>query len=347
MRLVSEQANVESEVAAPETDGEGSAQGRRIRIGAAIAIAFALGVVVWALVESRGGDGSTDAVADAGQPVVVSAAGLATLAGVASQPVYWLGERDGTSLELQQVSSGSVYVRYLPEGAEAGDAGTHLTVGTYAFPDAFEATQTLADAEGSIAVSVGSGGVAFVKGANATSVYAAFPDSDYQIEVFDPTPGAAQALVEQGLLTRVAAQATASARKVTPAQLRAFAADAGQPVYWAGAKPGATLELSDSGDGRIYVRYLPDGVAVGDPGAYPTVATYALADAFNQTKAIADQPAVDLIELDGGGVAAFAAGDVTNGYVAFPGEDFQVEVFDPVPGAARKLVEAGTIAQVR
>ena len=53
-------------------------------------------------------------------------------------------------------------------------------------------------------------------------------------------------------------------------------------------------------------------------------------------------------ELDGGGVAVFPEAPGTkNVYVAYPGVDYQVEVFDPVPGAARRLVEAGRIAPVR
>ncbi len=352
MRLVSEQVNADPDATASEPDGEGSAQGRRIRVGAAIAIALALGIVVWAVVASRGGDGSatpTATTAAAGtEPVVVSPKGLATLASVFAQPVYWLGERDGTRLELQQTAAGSVFVRYLPEGKDAGDAGAYLTVGTYPFADAFEATKSLAGEEGATSVPVGGGGVAFTKGQDATSVYAAFPAGDYQIEVFDPTPGAARALVAQGLLTPVAPAASTSVRVVTPGELRTFAAGLDQPLYWAGERSGTTLELSDSGDGKIYIRYLPSGVAAGDPSAQPTVATYALDDAFNQTKAIADQPGVDLIELSGGGVGAFESGDdVTNGYVAFPGSNYQIEVFDPTPGAARKLAASGKIVPVR
>ena len=41
------------------------------------------------------------------------------------------------------------------------------------------------------------------------------------------------------------------------------------PIYWAGPKPGYTYELTQRRDGTIYVRYLPQGVRVGDPrGAF-------------------------------------------------------------------------------
>ena len=43
-----------------------------------------------------------------------------------------------------------------------------------------------------------------------TNVYIAYPNSDYQIEVFDPSADAAQELVEQGAITKIE-------RKRTPA----------------------------------------------------------------------------------------------------------------------------------
>jgi hypothetical protein len=36
----------------------------------------------------------------------------------------------------------------------------------------------------------------------------------------------------------------------------------------------------------------------------------------------------------------------TNGHVAFPGVDFQVEVFDPTPGAGVAAVKAGGLTMV-
>ena len=54
-----------------------------------------------------------------------------------------------------------------------------------------------------------------------------------------------------------------------------------------------------------------------------------------------------LIGLEGGGIAVFPRGAGTkHGYVAYPDVDYQVEIFDPVPGAARKLVTAERIAPV-
>src|SRR5690242_18251651 len=50
------------------------------------------------------------------------------------------------------------------------------------------------------------------------------------------------------------------------ASLRALAdlpTAVGHPVYWAGPKHGYRYELTHTTDGRIYIRYLPAGVAPG------------------------------------------------------------------------------------
>ncbi len=55
------------------------------------------------------------------------------------------------------------------------------------------------------------------------------------------------------------------ASAASESELRSFAESASSPVYWAGPKEGFTYELTRTTDGRVYVRYLPEGTAVGDP----------------------------------------------------------------------------------
>jgi hypothetical protein len=64
----------------------------------------------------------------------------------------------------------------------------------------------------------------------------------------------------------VLAAATTVAVIVSPAQLARFAALSTTPVFWAGPRPGVSYELT-SLSGRVYVRYLPRGVAAGDQRA--------------------------------------------------------------------------------
>ena len=46
--------------------------------------------------------------------------------------------------------------------------------------------------------------------------------------------------------------------------LSALVADVGHTVYWAGAIAGKHYEFLKRSDGKVYVRYLPKGVAAAD-----------------------------------------------------------------------------------
>jgi hypothetical protein len=68
---------------------------------------------------------------------------------------------------------------------------------------------------------------------------------------------------------------------ISEAELREFAASSPNPVYWAGPRAAQTYELFKTQDGRVYVRYLPAGVKIGDPRPqFLTVGTYPRAIAF-------------------------------------------------------------------
>src|SRR5436305_13918503 len=72
--------------------------------------------------------------------------------------------------------------------------------------------------------------------------------------------------------------------------LKTLAAVLGHPVYWAGARSGTPYELTQTADGRIYIRYLPKGVRVGDQHAnYLIVATYPVRNAYLAVKTAATE----------------------------------------------------------
>jgi hypothetical protein len=162
-------------------------------------------VVCWLLLSD--GDSATkkDSVANsapspasslASGPAIVGAGDLGRLATSLGHPLYWLGDRPETKLELTHESSGDVLVRYLTGDAEAGDPRqTYVTVGTYPVPDAVAAVRIAAGEEGAEVQAVPAGGVAFAGSDNA---YLAYPGGDYQIEVFAPTPGEAFDLIASG-----------------------------------------------------------------------------------------------------------------------------------------------------
>jgi hypothetical protein len=208
-------------------------------------------------------------------------------------------------------------------------------------------TSGYASAQGSVALDAGEGAVAFASQSNPNSAYVAFEGDDRQVEVFDPTRGVARRLVTRGAVDTVPTKTVSEARAATPAEIRQLAASLGQPIYWAGRRPSVTYEVSQNADGSIFVRYLPEDTSAGSPEEHLTVATYPLAGAHEQTKALGEEPGMEVIDLGKNAIAVFSEAPGTNhGYVAFPGVDYQIEVFDPAPGAARRVVEAGRIAPV-
>jgi hypothetical protein len=137
-------------------------------------------------------------------------------------------------------------------------------------------------------------------------------------------------------------------RSADPAQLRELSAFVGHPVYWAGApEKGVELELTHQADGRIYVRYLAgDGEVGDDRAAFTTVGTYPVPGAFAALSREAKRPAAIVRDLPGGGLAYLSSRQPTSVYLAWPGSDYEVEVFDPSPKHALDLVLAGTVVPV-
>ena|SRR5919197_2563947 len=133
----------------------------------------------------------------------------------------------------------------------------------------------------------------------------------------------------------------------TPSKLRALSTRTRRPIYWAGKKARITYELTRTPDGRTYVRYLPKGVRVGDRrAAYLIVATYPVPDAYKAVKTAAKESGAVTFKLARGGIAVYNQSAPTNVYFAYPGSKFQVEVFDPNPARARRLVRTGAVRPI-
>jgi hypothetical protein len=133
----------------------------------------------------------------------------------------------------------------------------------------------------------------------------------------------------------------------TPAALRELSTSSKQPIYWVGPRPGQTYELTRTTGGRVYIRYLPANAKVGNRRAdYTIVGTYPTENALTVLKDLAKQPNEKSVPAPGGGVAVYSTTAPTNVYVAFPGSDVQIEVFDPSAQKARRLVTSGRVAPV-
>ncbi|HEX5928311.1 MAG TPA: hypothetical protein VFY48_02870 [Solirubrobacterales bacterium] len=172
-------------------------EGQRRAIGIAVSAVLVLVAVVLAV---SGGDGGDEVEVEAVDttPRLVEPADLGELEETLGHAVYWAGERPPEQLELAQDASGNVFLRYLPPGVEAGDPGAEfLTVGTYPFADPVAGLESTA-AEVGANLQVGPDGAKVLVNPEAPdSAYLAYPGSELQVEVYDPS-GAALELVRSG-----------------------------------------------------------------------------------------------------------------------------------------------------
>lgn len=144
------------------------------------------------------------------------------------------------------------------------------------------------------------------------------------------------------------APAPSGATATSEADLRSFAESASHPVYWAGPKNDFTYELTRTTDGRVYVRYLPEGTDVGDPRArFLTVGTYPRAGAWAELKRAAKAKGAISLKLERGGLAVFSEARPTSVYFGYPDARYQVEVYHPSPTDARRLALSGQVVPVR
>jgi hypothetical protein len=136
------------------------------------------------------------------------------------------------------------------------------------------------------------------------------------------------------------------------AQLRAFASSANRPIYWAGPTPaglpraGITYEVTQTGDGSVYIRYLPPGVSAGsDRPQFLTVGTYLDARARATIRQAQARGGATLSTAPGGGTAVSNSARPQSVYFAAPSGRLLIETFDPDPARARRI--ASTVRPIR
>ena len=130
-------------------------------------------------------------------------------------------------------------------------------------------------------------------------------------------------------------------------KLRALSVELGHPLYWAGPLPDRTYELTRTSDNRVFIRYLPKGVPVGiRQAAFTIVGTYPVANAYKVLQGLAKKPGETTFSAPVGGFAVYSTAQPTNVYLAYPGSNVQIEVYDPSPVRARKLITSGQVTPV-
>ena len=88
---------------------------------------------------------------------------------------------------------------------------------------------------------------------------------------------------------------------------------------------------------------FPEGVEVGDPEPQRTIGTYPFSGAYEQTKALGEQPGMKVVELVGRWHRRLQRGARRDGRAMWRirTPTSRYEVFDPTPGAAAQLIEIG------
>jgi len=131
-------------------------------------------------------------------------------------------------------------------------------------------------------------------------------------------------------------------------ELRSLSDELGHPLYWAGPIPDRTYELTRTSDNRVFIRYLPKGVPVGiRQAAYTIVGTYPVENAYKVLQTLAKKPDESSFSAPSDGFAVYSTTQANNVYLAYPGSNLQIEVYDPSPQKARDLITSGQVAAVR
>jgi hypothetical protein len=126
--------------------------------------------------------------------------------------------------------------------------------------------------------------------------------------------------------------------------LRTLIKSVNQPIYWAGPKSGYLYELTRTNAGKIFIRYLPPDAKVGSKQAtYLIVATYPFRNAF---QALKNLPDAKQVTIPGGGVAVVDANHPESVHIAYPGINYQLEVYDPSPAQSLRVAKSGDVRPV-
>jgi hypothetical protein len=142
-------------------------------------------------------------------------------------------------------------------------------------------------------------------------------------------------------------QSTTNAVAASEEDLQQLAANLQHPIYWAGPSENETYELTQTRNGSVYIRYLPEGVDVGDPQpGFTTVGTYPSTTAYADLEAGAKRKDATVFRFPSGALAVTYESAPSSVFFAFPNSPYTVEVFAPSPARARALVRTGKITTV-
>lgn len=146
--------------------------------------------------------------------------------------------------------------------------------------------------------------------------------------------------------TTLAAQ-TSGGVCLTESELKSIVKENNIQAYWTGPIKNATYTLNSSTAGQVFVRYVPEGEKCDDVRPnFRVIATYEEADAFATTESAGTTAdGVSLLNTDGS-IVYFNKNVPTNIYVAYPGINYQIEIYDPNPKEAVSLATTQGVLQL-
>jgi hypothetical protein len=174
---------------------------RGARLGAGLATAIAVLLVLWLLIDDN--DPAEPSEPVAGGAHIVSVDELREIAGTGTDPIYWAGPPAGSELELSRPEATRTYVRYLVGEAEAGDPRPFLTVGSYRIANAAATLRHQGHRPGGVMATAPGDGTVYFERESPKSVYLAYPGDDVEIEVYAPNFQQALDLVTSGRIVPV------------------------------------------------------------------------------------------------------------------------------------------------
>lgn len=126
------------------------------------------------------------------------------MARATGHPVFWAGRLPGMGIAMNRDSRTNVQVRYLPEGVDPEtERDSFLTIGSYPYGRALEATTRLAGEPGRIEIDLPDGVGFLDRTGDDRIVLALRSHPDLQIEVVHPRPEWALAVIRRGAIVPI------------------------------------------------------------------------------------------------------------------------------------------------
>jgi hypothetical protein len=125
---------------------------------------------------------------------------------------------------------------------------------------------------------------------------------------------------------------------LTQSQLENLVTDESITAYWAGPRPGYLYSIDTTTKDRVFLQYIQANKNSSNVVANSrVVATYFAKDGFARTVAAATLSGNTGFRNPNGSVVFYSKNRNTDIYLAFPGKEVQIEIFDPLAGQALSL----------